>query len=464
MGSTVLNCKKCRVLTWIDLHKITKMLSLLASVSCLVSVCLFDVMIYCLIHFKRFAYLVNKMRDKWASDTVNITKVASSNTKTPDSEVMEPRSNWFRSWFPYLKWVPSSAKELKQAEENILNYVKTPSEGFYVNVGKINNKDCYIWTRKFLPVNKTSDTPLVMIHGMGAGLAMFALNIDKFCENSEVYALDLPGFARSSRPDFSSDPAVAEEQFLECLEEWRKSLNLNKINLLGHSFGGYLTASYSIKHPEHLENIILVDPWGMSEKPTDIQQKHKIPLWARGVFTVVKHFNPLAAFRVAGPAAPSLVQRLRPDIMRKYEGLIEEENLDLIAKYLFHCNAHHPSGESAFNTMITGMAWAKKPMFFWKNATVEALCMNKLVTIFSMTTGMAWAKNAMLPRIRNTRSTVPLTIIFGGDSWVSAIDEESFKNEEDRQIDVHVLDNAGHHVYADQCHQFNSIITDLISK
>merc|ERR1739848_950476 len=40
MGSTVLNCKKCRVLTWIDLHKITKMLRLLASVSCLVSVCL----------------------------------------------------------------------------------------------------------------------------------------------------------------------------------------------------------------------------------------------------------------------------------------------------------------------------------------------------------------------------------------------------------------------------------------
>merc|ERR1739848_445831 len=40
MGSTVLNCKKCRVRTWIDLHKITKMLRLLASVSCLVSVCL----------------------------------------------------------------------------------------------------------------------------------------------------------------------------------------------------------------------------------------------------------------------------------------------------------------------------------------------------------------------------------------------------------------------------------------
>merc|ERR1712168_1024065 len=40
MGSIGLNCKKCRFLTWIDLPKITKMLRLVASVSCLVSVCL----------------------------------------------------------------------------------------------------------------------------------------------------------------------------------------------------------------------------------------------------------------------------------------------------------------------------------------------------------------------------------------------------------------------------------------
>merc|ERR1711926_59867 len=40
MGSTVLNCKKCRFLTWIDLPKITKMLRLFASVCCLVSLCL----------------------------------------------------------------------------------------------------------------------------------------------------------------------------------------------------------------------------------------------------------------------------------------------------------------------------------------------------------------------------------------------------------------------------------------
>ena len=31
---------------------------------------------------------------------------------------------------------------------------------------------------------------------------MFAMNIDELVKESDVYAIDLPGFARSSRPNF----------------------------------------------------------------------------------------------------------------------------------------------------------------------------------------------------------------------------------------------------------------------
>ena len=74
-----------------------------------------------------------------------------------------------------------------------------------------------------------------MMHGMGAGLAMFALNFDSLSRTGTVYAIDLPGFARSSRPHFSSDPLVAEQQYVECLEHWRTSLGLEKIHLLGRA-------------------------------------------------------------------------------------------------------------------------------------------------------------------------------------------------------------------------------------
>jgi hypothetical protein len=74
---------------------------------------------------------------------------------------------------------------------------------------------------------------VVMVHGLGAGLAMFAMNYGALSRGGPVYALDLPGFARSSRPHFSADPLLAEEEYVQCLENWRHSLGLDKIHLLG---------------------------------------------------------------------------------------------------------------------------------------------------------------------------------------------------------------------------------------
>ena len=40
---------------------------------------------------------------------------------------------------------------------------------------------------------KDIETPLVMIHGMGAGLGFFCLNFDTLAKHRTVYAIDLPG-------------------------------------------------------------------------------------------------------------------------------------------------------------------------------------------------------------------------------------------------------------------------------
>ena len=50
-----------------------------------------------------------------------------------------------------------------------------------------------------MPHNKL---PLVMLHGMGAGIGMWVLNLDSISQERRVYALDLLGFGRSSRPKF----------------------------------------------------------------------------------------------------------------------------------------------------------------------------------------------------------------------------------------------------------------------
>jgi len=303
-----------------------------------------------------------------------------------------------------------------------LGYVKTKSDGKYVEVYIDESEKCRIWTRIFNTQADSEKLPLVMIHGMGSGLALFAMNYDQLAKHRTVYAIDLPGYARSSRCKFSSKPDVAENQFVQALEHWRQSVGLDKFCLLGHSFGGYLSSAYTLKHPDRVSHLILADPWGMAEKPKE--QSRPIPIWIKVLYHVLfKHLNPLAGLRMAGPWGLQSISRLRPDLISKFSDLFEteEEMKRVVPNYIYHCNVHYPSGESAFHSLMKGFAWAQNPM---------------------------------LPRLKSLDVNVPLTALYGSDSWITAIPEEELK--EVRGLDsttsaytkMRLINDAGHHVYA----------------
>ncbi len=85
-----------------------------------------------------------------------------------------------------------------------------------------------------------------MVHGMAAGMAFFARNFADLSRGRTVYAIDLPGFARSSRPRFGDD---AEAEYVAALEAWRAAVGIDRMVLLGHSFGGYLCTAYALNFP-----------------------------------------------------------------------------------------------------------------------------------------------------------------------------------------------------------------------
>ena len=94
---------------------------------------------------------------------------------------------------------------------------------------------------------QTNKVPLVLVHGMGGGIGLWAQNIDTLARDRPLYAFDLLGFGRSSRPVFSKKPEIAEEEFVESVEEWRSEMKIDKMILVGHSLGAYVAGSYSIK-------------------------------------------------------------------------------------------------------------------------------------------------------------------------------------------------------------------------
>lgn len=71
--------------------------------------------------------------------------------------------------------------------------------------------------------------------GFASGLGLWVHNIKELAEHHKVYAIDLPGFGRSSRKPFQGKThEEAEEFFVEALEAWRKSIGLEeKFILIG---------------------------------------------------------------------------------------------------------------------------------------------------------------------------------------------------------------------------------------
>nr|XP_029518673.1 1-acylglycerol-3-phosphate O-acyltransferase ABHD5-like [Oncorhynchus nerka] len=269
--------------------------------------------------------------------------------------------------------------------------------------------------------------PLVLLHGFGGGVGLWAQNLDSLCGSGAVYALDLLGFGRSSRPLFSVDPQGAEEQFLGALEEWRDRVGLEEIILLGHNLGGYLAAAYTLKHPHRVKHLILVEPWGFPARPESMDQEKSIPVWIRAMGVVMSPFNLLATLRLAGPLGPMLVQTIRSDFKQKYSPVFDDNT---VSDYIYHLNAQTPSGEAAFKNMTVPYGWAKRPM---------------------------------LDRIVHIRPDIPISIIYGSRSSIDS--DSGYTLQKTRlDVDIVVIRGGGHYVFADQPDDFNQNILHILAR
>merc|ERR1712110_1209121 len=133
--------------------------------------------------------------------------------------------------------------------------VKLPESGYKLNVikclrgsgGSESNISNSKISNSKLVNSEAKSKPFIVMHGYGAGGAMFANNLAglAYSLNRPIYAVDWIGFGASSRPKFREKNVTASiDFFINPFEEWRKQMKIDQMDLMGHSFGGYLVGEY----------------------------------------------------------------------------------------------------------------------------------------------------------------------------------------------------------------------------
>ena len=103
-------------------------------------------------------------------------------------------------------------------------------------------------------------TPLFVANG-GPGFDHMYLMCgdvwDRIAKGRKVVFYDQRGNGKSSELKEGQPCGLAEQ--IDDLDALRAHLKFDKIDLLGHSWGGYLVMAYASRHPEHIAHLLIVD-------------------------------------------------------------------------------------------------------------------------------------------------------------------------------------------------------------
>lgn len=100
---------------------------------------------------------------------------------------------------------------------------------------------------------------IVFLHGSWEDSSQWLPILERLSAAYHCLAPDLLGFGESERPRVPYSIALT----VECLAEHLDALRLQRVYLVGHSLGGWVAASYALKHLDRVEGVVLLAPEGV---------------------------------------------------------------------------------------------------------------------------------------------------------------------------------------------------------
>ena len=105
--------------------------------------------------------------------------------------------------------------------------------------------------------------PVVLLHGSGPGVTAWAnwrLVTPKLATRLRVLAPDIVGFGYTERP-----PAArySMELWVRHAMDFLDALKLERVHLVGNSFGGGLSLALALRHPDRVDRLVLMGSSGL---------------------------------------------------------------------------------------------------------------------------------------------------------------------------------------------------------
>jgi pimeloyl-ACP methyl ester carboxylesterase len=106
--------------------------------------------------------------------------------------------------------------------------------------------------------------PVVLLHGSGPGVSAYAnwrLTMPALAGSRRVIAFDQPGFGFTERPEGAE---YTVERWTAHVLGVLEALGLDRVDLVGNSFGGAIALRFAAAHPDRVQRLVLMGSVGVS--------------------------------------------------------------------------------------------------------------------------------------------------------------------------------------------------------
>jgi pimeloyl-ACP methyl ester carboxylesterase len=111
-----------------------------------------------------------------------------------------------------------------------------------------------------LPGNGRGETPLVLVHGLGARGEDWAAMIPALAaQGFHVYVPDLLGYGRSPKPDVDYSISLEEQT----VAQFMQAVHVPRADVGGWSMGGWVVMKLALDHPELVDRLVIYDSAGV---------------------------------------------------------------------------------------------------------------------------------------------------------------------------------------------------------